>query len=169
MRLLLPYGADPNIPTEEGVTPLMAAAGVGYAEGFINHHSEEETLEAMKLLVELGADVNAATNSKSRRPGLRALHGAAHRGANKEILFLVENGAQLDRRDNHPPADGGPGKYLPLDWAIGVRISAASPIYKSDTVDLILGLMQERKMEIPSGVLGTVGGRRSAAGTGIKK
>ena len=168
LKLLLSYGADPNIPTEENVTPMMALAGVGYAEGFINHHSEEESLAALKLLLDLGADVNAASNSKSRRPGLTALHGAGHRGANKEIQFLVDNGAVLDRRDNHPPADGGPGKYLPLDWAVGVRISAASPIFKSDTVDLIIKLMRDRGMEVPAAVLGTVGGKRSAAGTGIK-
>lgn len=165
MRLLLVYGANPNIPTEDNVTPLMALAGVGYGEGLINHHSEDESLAALRLLLDLGADVNATTNTKSSRPGLTALHGAAHRGANKEIMMLVENGGRLDRRDNHPPADGGPGKYLPLDWAIGVRISAASPIYKSDTVDLIMKLMRDRGMEIPPAALGTVGGKRAPSAT----
>src|SRR5262249_35664777 len=74
MKMLLPYGADPNIPTEDHTTALMALAGVGYAEGFIFHHSQEETMQALRLVLELGADVNAANDR-----GLTALHGAAHR------------------------------------------------------------------------------------------
>ena len=57
MRLLLTYGADPNIPTADHTTPLMALAGVGFTEGFIFHHSQRETMQAMKLLLDLGADV----------------------------------------------------------------------------------------------------------------
>jgi len=167
MKLLLPYGADPNIPTSDGTTPLMALAGVGYAEGFISHHSPEETMGAMRLIVELGADVRA-TNKR----GLTALHGAAHRGDDQIIQALADMGAQLDLRDKSEGAilgqSGGPG-LTPLDWAMGVMISAASPIYKETSANLLMKLMREQNLPIPEAAMKTIGGRRSTAGTGVNK
>jgi hypothetical protein len=100
MRLLVAAGADPNLATENGTTPLMTAAGLIRVR---NHGSialtqekeqEKKALEAVKLCVELGADVNAANDL-----GLTALHGAAFSGSNEVIQFLVEKGAKLDPRD----------------------------------------------------------------------
>jgi ankyrin repeat protein len=165
MRLLLNYGADPNIPTEDHTTPLMALSGVGFAEGFISHHSPEETMQALRLVLELGADVNAANDR-----GLTALHGAAHRGDNQVIQVLADLGAQLNRKDHSPAADNHDDSGLtPLDWAIGVRISAASPIYKEDTVELLTKLMKEHGVALPETALKTIGGKRSAAATGAKQ
>src|SRR5690606_11792300 len=62
MRLLLEHGADPNIPTLAGTTPLMAAAGVNWVVAQTYTESPEALLEAVKLCLELGADINA-TNS----------------------------------------------------------------------------------------------------------
>jgi ankyrin repeat protein len=93
MRMLVEVGADPLVATEEKSTPLMAAAGVGYRQGE-SPGTEAEALEAVKLAVELGGDVNAANAI-----GFRALHGAAIRGANSVIEFLVERGARLDAKD----------------------------------------------------------------------
>jgi uncharacterized protein len=66
MRLLVKYGADPNINTEVGVTPLMAAAGLDYYEGEspgpLTGVPEAERLEALKLALELGNPINAHTN-----------------------------------------------------------------------------------------------------------
>jgi ankyrin repeat protein len=93
MRLLVDAGADPLLATEEKATPLMAAAGVGYRQGE-SPGSEAEALAAVELAVELGADVNAANAI-----GFRALHGAAIRGANSVIEYLVGRGARLDAKD----------------------------------------------------------------------
>jgi len=165
MRMLLPYGADPNIPTDDRTTAIMALAGVGFAEGFIFHHSEKETMEGLRLLLELGGDVNAANDR-----GLTALHGAAHRGDDNVVRVLAEQGAILDRMDKSPAADGRESAGLtPLDWAIGVRISAASPIYKESTVQLLTGLLREAGLPVPEAALKTIGGKRSAAGSGVKK
>lgn len=90
MRLLLASGADPLARTKANATALMAAAGVGYAQGK-SPGSETEALEALRLTLELGGDVNAADDF-----GFTALHGAAIRGANSIVRFLVERGARLD-------------------------------------------------------------------------
>ncbi len=52
-------------------------------------------LEAVKMLVEMGADVNAV----SRDCAWTALHGAAYIGANDIIEYLVSKGAKLDVQD----------------------------------------------------------------------
>ena len=91
MRLLVDLGADPSITTEEGVTPLMAAAGVGIWKIGENPGTNDDALEAVELAWELGNDVNAVDIN-----GDTALHGAIHRGAGNVVRFLVEKGADLD-------------------------------------------------------------------------
>ena len=91
MRLLLAYGADPNIYSEDNITPLMAAAGVSWASNQ-ERASEAQVLEAVKLIVEeLGADVNVASDV-----GETAMHAAAYRGANSVVQYLFDEGAALD-------------------------------------------------------------------------
>jgi uncharacterized protein len=91
MKLLLDYGADASIATAEGATPLMAAAGVGIWQVGENAGTNEEAFEAVKICHEYGNDVNAVDVN-----GDTALHGAAHRGANDIVSFLVDKGAKLD-------------------------------------------------------------------------
>ncbi len=64
-RHQLDHGADSFLPTSNGTTPLMVAAGVGHAPG-ITRSGEGEALRAVRLLVELGADVNAVNASVDR-------------------------------------------------------------------------------------------------------
>jgi ankyrin repeat protein len=104
MQLLVARGADPNIATNEGVTPLLVAAGDGF------HGNDAVTvpsgrLPAVKFLVEdCKADVNA-TDKKggddkaiehTHTRSFTALHAAASRGDNAMILYLVSKGARLD-------------------------------------------------------------------------
>jgi ankyrin repeat protein len=91
MRLLLAHGADPKINTGVNITPLMAAAGIAWASNQ-DRASEELVLEAVKFLVEeVGADVNAVSDT-----GETAMHAAAYRGANSVVQYLYDKGAQLD-------------------------------------------------------------------------
>jgi hypothetical protein len=95
MRALVAAGANPLTATEDGVTPLIVAAGLGRLEDR-TPAEEANALEAVRLAVELGADVNAAD-----KDGETALHGAAYRGANSVIEFLVSKGARLDPKDRY--------------------------------------------------------------------
>jgi ankyrin repeat protein len=98
LKVLLAAGADVNIPSADGSTPLMVAAGlhmwyVGEDGGSLPGQ-EDEAFEVVKLCVERGADVNAASNI-----GETPLHGAAFRGVNAIADYLVEKGAKLDAKD----------------------------------------------------------------------
>src|SRR5262249_42549992 len=95
IKALVDGGADPNIPTEKGTTPLMLAAGAG--TDVQRRRSPEEralAVETAKFLVAHGADVNAAGQF-----GWTALHSAAYQGLNDVIDFLVSKGAKLDTKD----------------------------------------------------------------------
>lgn len=91
MRALIANGADPTLATADGTTPLMAAAGVGIWAVGESPGTNEEALEAVRFVAELGGEVNA-TNEY----GYTALHGAAHRGSPELIRFLAGKGARLD-------------------------------------------------------------------------
>jgi ankyrin repeat protein len=90
MRVLLEHGADPALRTKANGTPLMGAAGLGRVPGEVVV-KESATLAAAKLLVELGADVNAADEV-----GNTALHYAAYLRRDSIVQLLAEKGATLD-------------------------------------------------------------------------
>src|SRR6266849_6822325 len=113
----------------------------------IREHSPDETLEVVKLLLELGADVNAANDH-----GITALHGAAYKGANKAVQLLVDRGAKLDAQDKGEDFGFGASsaRMTPLNWAEGVPIGMSSAIAHNDTVALLTRLMRERGIPIVS-------------------
>ncbi len=123
MRALLDAGADPFIPTVDGTTPLMHAAGIGHEPG-ITRSTETEALDALHLIVEMGGDVNLA-NEK----GDTALHGAAWRErADSIVQFLVDRGADIDARNNR--------RWTPLVIAEGIH--TGGNFAKSDTTAALL-------------------------------
>src|ERR671931_357271 len=87
MKLLLAHGADPKIPTVLGVTALQVAAGIGWVEGVTYEWSPQATLEAVRMLLDLGLDVNAQADT-----GRTALHGAAHKGRPALLEVRVDQG-----------------------------------------------------------------------------
>jgi ankyrin repeat protein len=91
MRLLVALGADPLIPNRDNTTPLMIAAGVGVQSPGEDPGTESEILEAVKVAVELGNDVNAVDVR-----GETAMHGAAYKHAASTVPYLVEKGAKLE-------------------------------------------------------------------------
>lgn len=132
MRLLLRYKADPNLATFNKTTPLMAAAGVNWVINQTWTEAPDKLLEAVRLCVELGGDVNGANSM-----GLRAIHGAANRGSEDIIRFLVEKGARPDAKDNE-------GR-TPFNWAEGVFLATNAPAPKPGAMALLKQLEQSSK------------------------
>jgi ankyrin repeat protein len=96
VRLLLRYRALPDLPNTLGITPLMAAAGIGSTTIDIRarFRNESRCIETSKLILAAGADINA-----QRDNGQAAVHGAALWGWTAYVKFLAENGARLDLKD----------------------------------------------------------------------
>ena len=124
MRLLLEYGADPYVSAFGGTTPLMAAAGVNWVVDQTYDEGPAARLEAVTLCYELGMDVNAVNSM-----GLTALMGAANRGSDDIITFLVDKGARLDAKDNE-------GR-TPLAWAEGVFLATHPAAPKPGSIALL--------------------------------
>jgi uncharacterized protein len=117
LRLLLEQGADSNLANESGTTALMLAAGLGWRELY-SGGSEADAIEFMKICMEKGANVNDA-NQEGNTP----LHGAAQRGSQALIRFLIAAGAKLDTKNKRG--------LTPLDEALAfapVREEAAALI-----------------------------------------
>ena len=131
MRLLAEHGADPKMPNALGITPLIAAAGLDYWEGEapgpFTGCSESERLEAVKLALDLGNDINARADfgdypmegtpeytllyyplnmdqltgkvlGDPRWSGSTALHGAILANQPSIVQYLVDHGAKVDAK-----------------------------------------------------------------------
>jgi uncharacterized protein len=150
MKLLLDRGADPKIPTKNGDTALAVAAGIGWVEGVTFEWSEKENVEAVKMCLDLGIDVNAVDGD-----GRTALHGAAHKGRNPVVQLLVDHGAKLDARDKGS-RDTINGELLgyswqAIDYADGlVRVGVQSAVSHPETAALLRKLMTERGLAVPA-------------------
>ena len=149
MKLLLAHGADPKIDTVLHVTALQVAAGIGWVEGITYEWSPEQTVEAVKMLLDLGLDPNAQADT-----GRVALHGAAHKGATAVAQLLVDHGAKLNIRD-YGNTDNRGGKlavhtWEPVDYADGlVRVGVQSAIAHPETGLLLRKLMTAAGLPAP--------------------
>jgi ankyrin repeat protein len=128
MRLLLAHGADPKIPAFAGTTALMAAAGVDWVVDQTWDDGAAARLEAVKMCFDLGMSVNDVNSM-----GITAVMGAANRGSNDIIEFLVSKGAKLDVKDKE-------GR-TPLTWAEGVFLATHPAKPKPGSMTLIKKLL----------------------------
>jgi ankyrin repeat protein len=150
MRLLADHGADPKMTNILGVTPLITASGLDYWEGEapgpFTGCSEAERIEAIKLALDLGNDINAHADfgdysmdgdpeylllyyphnmdqltgkvlGDPRWSGSTALHAAVVSGQPGIVKFLIEHGAKVDAKTKLG--------WTPLDMAKGIFFANA--------------------------------------------
>jgi ankyrin repeat protein len=135
VRALTAGGADPFITTDERTAPLHVATWGG--DPYFRDWTDEEKknlFEITRLLVGLGADVNSAGEH-----GWTALHGAAYKGVDPVVQFLVEKGAQMEVFDEYG--------QTPLSIANAVITAGSKDAYyqssrvvRKSTSDLLLKL-----------------------------
>jgi uncharacterized protein len=149
MKLLMSRGADPKINTVLNVSPLHVAAGIGWVEGITYEWSPQSTLAAVKMLLDLGLDVNLQADT-----GRTAMHGAAHKGRSDVVQALFDRGGRVDIRD-YGNTDNRGGKlavhtWQPVDYADGlVRVGVQSAIGHPETGALLRKLMTQAGFEAP--------------------
>ncbi len=120
MKPLLAAGARLDLPNQDGVTPILAAAGLGssscdprgYGTGIPHYETadvQQASIAALQMLIDAGASVNSqapslfsagGSRSGGRRTGQTALHGAVGWGWNEVVRFLVAQGARIDLADS---------------------------------------------------------------------
>jgi uncharacterized protein len=135
VRVLLAGGADPFITTDGGTAPLHVATWGG--DPYVRDWTDEEKknlFAVTQLLVSLGADVNSAGEH-----GWTALHGAAYKGVDAVVGFLIEHGARTDVFDEY-----GQTPLSIANAVITVRSKDAyyqsSRVVRRSTSDLLLEL-----------------------------
>ncbi|HXC60559.1 MAG TPA: ankyrin repeat domain-containing protein, partial [Steroidobacteraceae bacterium] len=96
IKLLLAHHANVELPTVNGITPLLAAAGNGASalDTRGRYKTEDQAVEALQLLLAAGADINARD-----RNGQTAVHGAVGWGWNKVIRLLAAGKVDLGAKD----------------------------------------------------------------------
>ena len=118
VELLLANGANVNAANVFGITPVMAAAGVGHWYGVFREYptigrykTGADAVATMKLLLAGGATLGGRTTELSigfQRPrvaGLTPAHGAAFQGWNEVIEYLHELGEPIDAKQTSADGD----------------------------------------------------------------
>jgi ankyrin repeat protein len=116
MKALAGLGADTKLPNADNNTPLLAAAGLATRSPGEDAGTEPEVLEALQVLLDLGADINAVDNN-----GETAMH-AACKNLPGVVKFLAAKGARIDlwNRDDK-------FGWTPLAIAVGYRFGNFKP------------------------------------------
>ena len=144
-QLLLLYGADPHAKSSDKESMLQASAGLALIPGYQMERPEDERLEVVKLLVELGEDLNWADSY-----GITPLMAAANMGYTKVVEYMVEVGADLGAYDLGKKLDGSfmasVEPLMPVDYAIGVGTFLPNNSVENhpETEEVMFRLMAER-------------------------
>jgi ankyrin repeat protein len=113
IALLLQHGALPNLPNNQGITPAMAAAGLGSVDAdtrglYTTSDIQQKSIASLDLLLKAGGEINATGSRSQQTP----LHGAAFWGWNDVVQFLVAHGANVNAKDSRglTPVDSAMGR-----------------------------------------------------------
>ena len=150
MKFLASHGANVKDISAQKDTALMMAAGVGWAGNF-STNAPGSYMPAVKYMVEdLGIDINAVDQQ-----GFTAVMGAAYRGDNEMVEYLVSKGAKLDFRTSRG--------WSVTDMANGPALRSSVPLSHPDTIALLgkLGAPPMLKVEGEE-ILGIIRGKAPA-------
>ena len=150
LHALLEAGADQHLTTDDGTTPFMAAAGLGrstYTPRQPRGVRSPSAEEAVRVLLEAGTDIDAVNEAD-----FTALHGAAFRGLNEVVVYLVAQGADIDARDfrgrtAYRMAEGSKQSFQFQSWPETAALLAE---LGADTQLGIPGTVQERLRDVPA-------------------
>ena len=152
IRALLAAGADQHLTTDDGTTPFMVAAGLGRASytpreprGVRSPSAED----AVRVLLEAGAGINAVNEAD-----FTALHGAAMRGLNEVVEYLVAQGADINARDfrgrtPYRMAEGGKQSFHFVNWPETAELLKQ---LGANTRLGIPGTVHERAPDVPAAI-----------------
>src|SRR6185437_8542330 len=136
MRLFASLGADPKIPTADGATPLIVAAGLGTRSPGEDAGTDSEVVQAVAVALELGNDPNAVDKN-----GETAMHGAAYKNVADAVRYLASHGANPEVW-NQPNKHG----WTPLTIAQGYRFGNYKP--SPPTIEALLEVMKAQHVPI---------------------
>ena len=148
MRLLIKAGADPLRPNAENCTPLMAAAGVGTRAPGEEAGTEPEVVEAVKLILEHGGDINGVDDN-----GETTMHGAAYKSLPKVVQLLADKGADINVWDRE-----NKWGWTPLLIASGYRVGNFKPA--PETIAALHRVMLAEGVVPPTDPKPSAGGKR---------
>jgi ankyrin repeat protein len=117
VKTLAALGADTSLTNIENSTPLMAAAGLATRSPGEDAGTEPEVLEAVQVLLDLGADIDAVDKN-----GETAMHGAAYKNLPKVVKLLAAKGAKIDIWNRNDKFG-----WTPLAIAVGYRFGNFKP------------------------------------------
>ena len=142
VRLLLDHGALVDLPNVMGVTPLMAAAGMGVSGRDrrldLGGDTETRAIATLEILLAAGADVNARVtdidgrtariarlSTMSEREGQTALYGAVKFAWTRVVKYLIDHGADVDVVDTlgHSPLDVATGSAGGRDNTVSEEVA----------------------------------------------
>ena len=137
MTLLVKLGADPAISNADDTSPILIACGIGVNAPGEEAGTEEDAIEAVLYLLELGADVNAVD-----KRGETTMHGAVYKAAPKLMALLDEKGADIKVWNTE-------NKFgrTPLSIARGYRRGNFRPYV--EMMDAVEALMTKYGVEFP--------------------
>jgi len=135
IELLLEHGALVDLANSQGMTPTVAASGMGSVDAdtrgyYYTSDIQERAVRSLELLLAHGGRVDGRAGRFQQVP----LHGAAFWGWNKVVEYLLSKGADINLTD-------GRG-FTAVDYAMGraggnSRGGQRIDIHK-DTADLLM-------------------------------
>ena len=112
IKLLLEHGAIVDLPNSQGMTPILAASGMGSTDAdtrgyFTTSDVQDRSIASLELLLAHGGEINGVAGRLQQAP----LHGAAFWGWNNVVDYLLKKGAEINLKDSRG--------FTAVDYAMG--------------------------------------------------